>query len=32
MKIWDELAEDDEESQSEFNKVFETPAFKEVDE
>ena len=31
MEMWDKLAEDDEDFQYEFNKVFENPAVKEAD-
>ena len=32
MEMWSELAEDDKDFQSEFNKVFDNPAIKEADE
>ena len=32
MEMWDKLAEEDDEFQSEFNKVFKNPAVKESDE
>ena len=32
MEMWSELAEDDKDFQSEFNKVFENPAVKEAEE